>query len=169
MQKKTFLLTIFTFFTLLIHVEISAQHTDISSELVLLNVETGKEKVILHEQRHFEASNWSRDGKYLIINARGKLEKVSVKGEHMGIIDTGFADNCNNDHGLSFDGKWLIISHNDSRVSSSGGNSRIFILPANGGVPRLITSNYPSYWHGVSPDNQWVTYCAMRNDEWDVI
>ena len=141
---------------------------NLESELVLLNVKTGKEKVILREKRHFEAPNWSRDGKFLIINSGGKLEKVSVKGKKLGIIDTGFADRCNNDHGLTFDGKWIIISHNDPRVTSSGGSSRIFILPATGGVPRLITANYPSYWHGVSPGNEWVTYCAMRNGEWDV-
>ena len=141
---------------------------NLESELVLLNVKTGKETVILREKRHFEAPNWSRDGKSLIIDADGKLEKVSVKGKKLGIIDTGFADQCNNDHGLTFDGKWLIISYNDPQVSSIGGISRIYMLPAAGGVPRLITSQYPSYWHGVSPDNQWVTYCAMRNNEWDV-
>lgn len=32
---------------------------NIESELVLLNVHTGKEKVILREKRHFEAPNWS--------------------------------------------------------------------------------------------------------------
>lgn len=141
---------------------------EVESELVLLNVKTGKERVVLREKRHFEAPNWSRDGEFLIINSNGKLEKVSVKGKKIGYIDTGFADNCNNDHGLTFDGKWLIVSHNDSRVSSTGGNSRIFILPASGGVPRLITANYPSYWHGVSPNNRWVTYCAMRDGEWDI-
>ena len=78
---------------------------NLESELVLLNVKTGKEKVILREKRHFEAPNWSRDGKYLIINSGGKLEKISVKGEKLGIIDTGAADRCNNDHGFSFDGK----------------------------------------------------------------
>ncbi|MDD2299861.1 MAG: transporter [Fermentimonas sp.] len=141
---------------------------NLESELILLNVNTGKEKVILRERRHFEAPNWSRDGKFLIINHNGLLEKVSVKGEKLGVIDTGFADKCNNDHGLTLDGKWLIVSHNDPTVTSQGGNSRIFILPASGGVPRLITGNTPSYWHGVSPDNQWVVYCAMRNGEWDV-
>lgn len=141
---------------------------NLESELILLNVNTGKEKVILRERRHFEAPNWSRDGKFLIINHNGLLEKVSVKGEKLGVIDTGFADRCNNDHGLTLDGKWLIVSHNDPTVTSQGGNSRIFILPASGGVPRLITGNTPSYWHGVSPDNKWVVYCAMRNGEWDV-
>jgi len=104
----------------------------------------------------------------VIINANGKLERVSLKGKKLGIIDTGFADRRNNDHGLTLDGRWLIISHNDPHVTSPGGNSRIYMLPAAGGVPRLITGNYPSYWHGVSPDNRWVTYCAMRNGEWDV-
>lgn len=141
---------------------------NLESELVLLNVKTGKETVILREKRHFEAPNWSRDGKFLVINADGKLERVSVKGKKLGIIDTGFADQCNNDHGLTLDGKWLIISYNDPNVTSPGGNSRVYMLPAAGGVPRLITGNFPSYWHGVSPDNRWVTYCAMRNGEWDV-
>lgn len=141
---------------------------NLESELVLLNVKTGKEKVILRERRHFEAPNWSRDGKYLIINSGGKLEKVSVKGKKTGVIPTGFADRCNNDHGLTFDGKWLIVSHNDSRVTPPGGSSRIFILPATGGTPRLITTDYPSYWHGVSPDSQWITYCALRNGQWDI-
>ncbi len=138
------------------------------SELVLLNVNTGKEKVILREKRHFEAPNWSRDGKFLIINSNGLLEKVSLKGKKLGIINTEFANRCNNDHGLTFDGKWLIISHNDPTVTTQGGSSRIFILPTSGGMPRLITGNAPSYWHGVSPDNQWVVYCAMRNGEWDI-
>lgn len=141
---------------------------NLESELVILNVKAGKEKVILREKRHLEAPNWSRDGKYLIINHNGMLEKVSVIGEKLGVIDTGFANRCNNDHGLSFDGKWLIVSHNDPTVTAHGGSSRIFILPISGGVPRLITGDAPSYWHGVSPDNQWVVYCAMRDGEWDV-
>ncbi len=56
---------------------------NLESELVLLNVKTGKEKVILREKRHFEAPNWSRDGKFLIVNSNGKLEKISVKGKKL--------------------------------------------------------------------------------------
>ena len=141
---------------------------NIVSELVLLHVKTGNEEVILSENRHFEAPNWSRDGKFLIYNSNGKIEKISIQGKKLGIIDTGFADQCNNDHGFTFDGSQLIISHNDNGIQSEGGNSRIFILPADGGLPRLITKQAPSYWHGVSPDNQWVVYCALRNGEWDI-
>jgi TolB protein len=121
----------------------------------------------LKEQRHFEAPNWSRDGKYLVINSNGLLEKISVKGEKLGIINTGFANRCNNDHGFSFDGKTLIISHNDS-TAAKGNNSRIFVLPAEGGTPKLVTQKFPSYWHGISPDGQALVYCAMRNNNYDV-
>ena len=164
-MKHSYLLLLYITCSFSIYSQVSK---NLESELVLLNVKTGKEKVILREKRHFEAPNWSRDGKFLIINSDGKLEKVSVKGEKLATINTGFADRCNNDHGLSYDGKWLIISHNDSRFTSPGGSSRIFILPVSGGIPRLVTANYPSYWHGISPDNQWITYCAMRNGQWDV-
>ena len=164
-MKHSYLLLLYITYSFSIYSQVSK---NLESELVLLNVKTGKEKVILREKRHFEAPNWSRDGKFLIINSDGKLEKVSVKGEKLATINTGFADRCNNDHGLSYDGKWLIISHNDSRFTSPGGSSRIFILPVSGGIPRLVTANYPSYWHGISPDNQWITYCAMRNGQWDV-
>lgn len=164
-MRLLYLIVLFSFISTTQFAQIPA---NLESELVLLNVRSGKEKVILREKRHFEAPNWSRDGKYLIVNANGKLERVSLNGKKLDIIDTGFADRCNNDHGLTFDGRWLIISHNVPGVNTAKGGSRIFMLPVKGGIPRLITDNYPSYWHGVSPDNRWITYCAMRNDEWDV-
>ncbi len=145
-----------------------SEPSPIVSQLVILDVKTGKEKIVLQENRHFEAPNWSRNGEFLIINSGGLIEKVSLDGEKLGVIDTQFADKCNNDHGFSLDGKWLVISHNDEMVTSSNGKSRIFILPAEGGTPRLITPLAPSYWHGISPDAKWIVYCAMRNEEWDV-
>ena len=138
------------------------------SQLILLTIKSGKEEIILEENRHFEAPNWSRDGKYLIINSGGLIEKVSTQGKKLGVINTQFANRCNNDHGFSFDGRWLVISHNDESIASKTGTSRIFILPAQGGTPRLITSLAPSYWHGISPDGRWIVYCAERNGEWDV-
>lgn len=153
---------------LVVMIALSQNASQIVSQLILLDVETGEEKIILEENRHFEAPNWSRNGDYLIINSAGLIEKVAIDGEKLGIIDTDFADECNNDHGFSFDGKWLVISHNDSTVTSSNGKSRIFILPAIGGTPQLITTNAPSYWHGISPCSQWIVYCALRDEEWDV-
>ncbi|MHA7131669.1 TolB family protein [Algoriphagus namhaensis] len=135
----------------------------ISSELVILNVKTGEEKTILKEKRHFEAPNWSRDGEFLLINAAGKLEKISLKGEKLGLLFPELIDRANNDHGLSFDGKTLIYSRNDE-----GKSSRIYTVPLSGGTPRLITPKYPSYWHGISPDGKTLAYCAERDGKWDI-
>lgn len=139
----------------------------IRSELVLLNIETGAEKVILREDRHFEAPNWSRDGSFLIINADGFLEKITPDGKSLGRINPGNINNCNNDHGLSFDGKKLVFSKNENALST-GANSRIYVVPTEGGTPQLVTEKFPSYWHGISPDGKDLVYCASRNDNWDV-
>ena len=136
---------------------------NISSELVLLNVKTGEEKSILKEQRHFEAPNWSRDGKYLLINAAGFLEKIDLEGNNLGKIFPEKVSTLNNDHGLSFDGKILVFSKNEK-----GLGSRIYVMPLAGGEAQLITEKYPSYWHGISPDGKTLVYCAMREEQWDV-
>lgn len=44
----------------------------------------------------------------------------------------------------------------------------IYTVPVTGGTPRRITEKGPSYWHGWSPDDKWLTYCAERNGEYDV-
>lgn len=137
------------------------------STLVVLDVRTGRQQVVIREQRHFEAPNWSRDGAWLLINVGGRLEKISLDGKSKVPVPTGFADQCNNDHGYSPDGRTLIVSHNDATVSASD-NSRIFVLPAAGGEPKLVTEKFPSYWHGISPDGKDLVYCAARNHNYDV-
>ncbi|MAN88024.1 MAG: transporter [Algoriphagus sp.] len=135
----------------------------IESELVILNVNTLEEKVVLREKRHFEAPNWTRDGKYLLINADGKLEKIDLNGNKLGFIFPDQITRINNDHGLSFDGKTLVFSKNEE-----GMGSRIYTIPAKGGKATLITPKYPSYWHGISPDGKTLVYCAERDGAWDV-
>ena len=69
---------------------------NIASELVILNVYSGEEKIILRENRHFEAPNWSREGTFLLINAGGLLEKISLTGEKLGVIHEGIVSSANN-------------------------------------------------------------------------
>lgn len=140
---------------------------NIQSELIMLNIETGEEKIILKEPRHFEAPNWSRDGKFLLINADGFLERISPEGKNLGKVNPDYVNNCNNDHGLTFDGKTLIFSKND-KEAGSGANSRVYTVPMKGGKSKLITENFPSYWHGVSPNGKTLLYVGLRNGEWDI-
>ncbi len=42
------------------------------------------------------------------------------------------------------------------------------MVPVTGGEPRQITPTGPSYWHGWSPDDKTLIYCAKRNENFDV-
>ncbi len=146
---------------------------NVTSEVEIVDITTRVRTVVFTDVapfgNHLEAPNWSRSGKSLLLNRMGKLYKMRLDKPRLSRVNTSFAKNCNNDHGFSFDGNTLIISHNDERVGT-GANSRIFKMPATGGKPILVTENYPSYWHGISPDGQTLVYCAGRNDlkDWDV-
>jgi Tol biopolymer transport system component len=91
----------------------------------------------------------------------GSLFTIPVEGGEPEKINTGFANNINNDHGISFDGKLLAISH--GRSGLPGGGSTVYVLPLEGGTPQMITENTPSYWHGWVPNNKEVLYVAQRN------
>ncbi|HPE75144.1 MAG TPA: biopolymer transporter TolR [Draconibacterium sp.] len=136
------------------------------SRLEILNVETGIREVIYETETHIEAPNWSRDGKFLIYNSGGKLYKFNLKDSKISEINTGDVVANNNDHGISFDGKMLAIS--SSAPVENGNASVVFTVPVEGGTPTRITEKGPSYWHGWSPDGNWLTYCAERNGNYDV-
>lgn len=132
----------------------------LGSRLETMNVFDGRRKVIHEEPERFEAPNWTRDGKHFIINKGGSLYKVPVQGGPLELINTGDVKRNNNDHGLSFDGKWLAISSH--RDGLPGGGSTIYIVPAGGGTPRQLTDKTPSYWHGWSPNGKEVVFTAQR-------
>jgi Tol biopolymer transport system component len=125
-----------------------------------MNVTDGKRTVIYEKAGRFEAPNWMPDGKKLLFNMDGSLFKIPVKGGEIEKLNTGFANNINNDHGISFDGKLLAISH--GRQGMPGGGSTVYVLPLEGGTPKLITEYTPSYWHGWSPNNKELVYVAQR-------
>jgi Tol biopolymer transport system component len=134
----------------------------IESRLEILTVATGKREVVYSAREHFEAPNWSRDGTHLIFNQEGRLYVLPLDEREPKPLDTGFADRCNNDHGLSPDGTRLAVSHHSAE------GSLIYVLPSSGGAPRLVTPRGPSYWHGWSPDGKTLAYCAERNGNYDV-
>ena len=136
------------------------------SSLYLYDMASGKSSLILREMRHFEAPNWSPDGKYLLINCLGKLEKISTMGDKLGELNTGKVQDANNDHGYSFDGKTLFIS--SAKPEFKEHTSFIYKVAAQGGEPTQITPMSTSYWHGVSPDGMDIVYCANRNGNYDV-
>lgn len=160
--------TIISLFSLLLVTSSSTlmehQNTAIESTLEIFKLETGQRTTVYRADEHFEAPNWSPDGKYLLYNSRGKLYTIPVTGGKPKLINTGFADHCNNDHGISPDGKQIVISHHEA----TSGKSMIYTLPIKGGKPKLVTPTGPSYWHGWSPDGNTLAYCAERNGAYDI-
>lgn len=141
---------------------------DTVSHILTVDIYTEQIDTINSVKDHFEAPNWHKDG-YLILNSRGKLYTLDLHSPQFKLLDTDFADKNNNDHGLSPDHQLLAISHNDIYdTSSKPYKPHIYILPATGGKPRKITSEVPSYWHGWSPDGQFLVYCAERGGNYDV-
>jgi TolB protein len=136
----------------------------LESRLEVLTVATGEREVVWSAKAHFEAPNWSRDGRSLLFNQDGRILVLPLGERKPRVLDTGAATRCNNDHGLSPDGAWLAVSDQ----SQDGGRSVIFVLPATGGTPRRVTAKSPSYWHGWSPDGKTLAYCAERGGEYDV-
>jgi TolB protein len=120
--------------------------------------------VVYLAPEHFEAPNWTRDGKAFIFNRDGHILRLPVEGGTPETINTGFATQCNNDHGISPDGTQLVISDQ----SQEDHHSLVYMLPLAGGTPRRITKNSPSYWHGWSPDGQTLAFVGQRNDDFDI-
>ncbi|MEO3997411.1 hypothetical protein [Mesorhizobium sp. CAU 1732] len=134
------------------------------SEIVLHECASGTETVVHATDDLIEAPNWSPDGKFLVFNGDGLIHRLDLDGRSAPRrIDTGFATACNNDHGISPDGSTLVISD-----KTETGKSCIYTLPIEGGTPRRVTPNVPSWWHGWSPDGKTLTYAAARSGVLDI-
>jgi TolB protein len=140
--------------------------TTLYSSLSVVPV-AGPDVAVVHiAPAHFEAPNWSHDGKYFLFNQEGRILKLPVDGGKPETLDTGFATRVNNDHGISPDGTQLVIS---DQSQGDKHESQIYILPLSGGTPKRITENSPSYWHAWSPDGKTLAF-ARRQDvlEFDI-
>ncbi|MCR2823660.1 TolB family protein [Lederbergia panacisoli] len=133
------------------------------SFLQIINIETGERKSLAAFDYVIEAPNWTRDDK-LIYNSGGLLHSFDIHTLENSVIDSGFANFCNNDHVLSPDESEIAVSHH----TLEDRQSRIYILPLEGGNPVLITPMAPSYLHGWSPDGKTLAYCAERNGQYDI-
>ena len=134
------------------------------STLETITIKSTDRKVVYVAPERFEAPNWTPDSSALIFNRNGRLERIPVTGGNTETIDTGFANRCNNDHGISPDGKWIAISDQ----SQEDHHSLVYIVPFGGGTPRRITQRSPSYWHGWSPDGKTLVFVGQRDGEFDI-
>lgn len=146
-------------------ISVHAQTVKVMSILQVMDVHNRQCTIVKEFPYRIEAPFWTKDGKSLIYNSGGKLYRIPANGKgNPEVIPTGSADQCNNDHVLSPDGKEIGISNQ----SNPDGKSRIYIVSFKDGTPRLITQDGPSYLHGWSPDGTTLAYCAERSGNFDV-
>jgi hypothetical protein len=137
----------------------------IGSDLEILDLATGHRRILYRAPDSFQAPNWTRDGAALIYNSNGRLYRFDLKHNTPAVIDTGFAVNNNNDHVISFDGKMLAISNHSKDDRNA---SIVYTVPIQGGTPRRITAQGPSYLHSWSPDGKYLIFTGGRAGEFDI-
>ena len=127
------------------------------SYLNVMDIASGKITTLARFDRVIEAPNWMRSTGELVYNSNGLIYAWKDGAERR--IDTGMCDSCNNDHVLSPDEDAIAVSH---MTFDEGFTSRVYIVPLDGGAPRLVTPNSPSFLHGWSQDGEELSYCAFR-------
>ena len=133
------------------------------SYLRIHDLATDTSRTVLVTDTHIEAPNWAPDDQSLLVNGGGALCKVPLSAPDLIPLDTGHLHNLNNDHGISPDGRTLALSD-----KTETGESRIYVMPIGGGMPRLVTERGHSYWHGWSPDGETLAYAARRDDSFQI-
>jgi TolB protein len=136
----------------------------LGSDLEILDVQTQNSRIIYQASNSIQAPNWMKDGKHLLYNSDGLLYTYDLKKNTPKQLNTGSVIANNNDHVISFDGKWLAISSGVGKIFMSFG----WVVPVKGGEPRRLTPIGPSYMHGWSPDGKWIVFCGNRKNEYDI-
>lgn len=140
----------------------------IGSNLEILDLETQHRQIVYRTGESIQAPNWTLDGKALIFNSKGLLYRFDLQSAKVSEINTGFANNNNNDHVLSFDGRQIGISHH---AESEDGRSTLYTLPLAGSdQPRQVTRPGVghSYLHGFSPDASSMIFTGERGGQYDI-
>jgi TolB protein len=136
------------------------------SKISIYDLKNKSVQIVFTADKVFEAPNWSPDGKYLIVNSEGSLWRLPLSeagGSSPNKIDLGSLSGCNNDHGITRDGKLLAIS-----ARGAAGGSQVYLAAADGSNVRLMTPKSPSYFHTFSPDGRWFLFTGNRDGNFDL-
>jgi TolB protein len=134
------------------------------SKITVYDLATRSTNIIYQADEHIEAPNWSRDGKFLLVNSGGNLYRLPLEAPKPEKIDLGAGYRCNNDHDLSRDGKMLGFSAS----SPQSRQSQVYVARADGSDVKLLTPTAPSYFHGWSPDGKWLAFVGQREGKYEL-
>ena len=135
------------------------------SKVAIHDLRSRTSRTLYETEGVVEAPNWSRDGRWLLINTGGNLYRLPLDDPKPRAITLGGGEyRCNNDHDLSRDGRWLAFSAS----SPSSRQSQVYVAAADGSGVTLLTPLAPSYFHGWSPDGKWLAFVGQRNGKFEL-
>ena len=130
--------------------------------LSIFDIATATYRPILVTSTLIEAPN-SHPAGYFLLNAEGRLYRLHPNDPKLEPLPTDDLFHLNYDHGITLDGQIVIVSNSPKPRSSV-----IYTVQVTGGVPKRVTYQSPSWWHGVTPDGSTVAYTAGRNGIFDI-
>lgn len=149
--------------------ESNANPSHVRSSISIYDLATKTVRLLYAADTLWEAPTWSPDGKYLLANSGGRLYRFALDAAGAGqarpdpiALDARYL--CNNDKGISPDGKTIAFSATDR--GSQG--SQVFVADSAGSSPRLIVATQPSYFHAWSPDGNWLAFVGQRNGSFNI-
>jgi TolB protein len=137
------------------------------SKIMVYDLAAKSSRQLYQADQVIEAPNWSRDGKFLMVNTGGNLYRLPVTGEAKleQITLAPGTYRCNNDHDYTRDGRLLGFS----ATSGTARASQVYVANADGSGVKLLTPvATASYFHGWSPDAKWLAFVGQRNNKFEL-
>jgi TolB protein len=137
----------------------------IGSNVEIMDMGSYNSRIVHRSPDSLQAPNWTRDGKTLIWNTKGLMQRFDIANGKVSTIKTGVAVNNNNDHVLSWNGKLLGLSSHVRRPDGTN-YSTIYTVPVGGSDKATLitdTDQGHSYLHGFSPDDTKLIFTGQRD------
>ena len=142
--------------------KVDSGKTITESTLETISIESKDRKAIYTTENFIEGAFFSADGAQIFFSDKGQLYTIPKGGGNPQLFNTGLK-NLGSSNGYSPDKIQLAVSNYIGEHQS-----KIYLVPAIGGEPKLLTQNSSSWFHNWSPDGSTILFSGMRNDNLDV-
>jgi TolB protein len=130
----------------------------------MVDVDSGYSRVMYATAEPWQSPNLKKDNVNILFNkVDGGLYDFNLDTKVQFQINTSTVGGNNNDHVLSWDETKTGIS-----APYQGIGSAVYTVAIGGGVPQLVTTQGVSYLHGWSPDDKYLVFTGMRNNDFDI-
>jgi Tol biopolymer transport system component len=135
----------------------------LESTMETIAIDSKDRKAVYTTTGFIEGAFWLKGTDSLFFSKNGQLYTIPRMGGTPKLFNTDTMKNLGSSNGFSPDGKQLALSNYIGEHQA-----KIFIMPASGGEPKLLTRNASSWWHNWSPDGKSVLFAGMRNKNLDI-